>query len=131
MKPAEQRKISAGIANNPFTRTMKGQGKTESLSGALHRNKIIHSLRLKPWDTYESKAGNCQRNFRITDSYLSPLVLLSFLTVCPYQRKWVNEVSKLTHRNLRMICKLDPLALGAFFVLFRFCFLSSLLFSPL
>lgn len=43
--PAEQREVSAEITNRPFTHTMKGNRKIESLSSALHKiNTIIHSL---------------------------------------------------------------------------------------
>lgn len=35
-KPAERRKISAGIANNPFPTPVKGKQEKRSLRGTLH-----------------------------------------------------------------------------------------------
>lgn len=42
------------------------------------QNKIIHPLYLKSWETYGSKAGNCQQTFHATYSYLSHYIFLSF-----------------------------------------------------
>ncbi|XP_039695602.1 uncharacterized protein LOC120584088 [Pteropus medius] len=94
-KPAEQRKISAGIANDAFPHIMKGKQENRVFKWHPMQNKIIHPLWLKPWGTYRSKAANCQQAFHGTYSYIFMLHTLTFFSVWPYQRKMDKQIFKL------------------------------------